>query len=97
MILNQYKPVLSMKHKEIFCFVIIIILCPQKLCHLATGKRFDIFSKLFLQWVGIHEENSPVHGRCSIGVMRSVAGPHPFFKTLIIYKITTKKWLNIFA
>ena len=31
-----------------------------------TRERFDIFSKLFLQWVGIHEENSPVHGRWSM-------------------------------
>ena len=74
-----------------------IYIYPQKLCHFATGKRFDIFPKLFLQWVGIHEESSPLHGRCSVGVIRGVAGPRPFLKTLIIYKITTRKRLNTFA
>ena len=35
----------------------------NKLYNFGTGKQFDIFSKLFLQWVGIHEESSQVHGR----------------------------------
>ena len=55
------------------------MICPQKLYNFATGKPFNIFPKLFFQWVGIHEESSPVQGRWSVGVMRGVAGPRPFF------------------
>ena len=62
----------------------LVYICPQKLYNFATGKQFNIFPKLFFQWVGIHEESSPVQGRWSVGVMRGVAGPRPFFKTLII-------------
>ena len=57
---------------------------PQKLYNFATGKRFNnIFPKLFLQWVDIHEGSSQVHGWWSVGVRRGVAGPRPFLKTLI--------------
>ena len=84
MLFNDFKSMQACIKYEtqgniLFCYYYV---CPQKLCHFATGKRFDIFSKLFLQWVGIHEKSSPVHGRWSVGVMRGVAGPRPFFAIL---------------
>ena len=47
---------------------------PQKLYDFATGKRFNIFPKFVLQWVGVHEESSQVHGRCSVGITKGVVG-----------------------
>ena len=71
---------------------------PQKLYkkvsyNFATGKRLtvNVFPQSFLQWVGIYEYSSQVHGRWSGGVTRGVDGLRAFFK------ITTRKRLNIFA
>ena len=69
---------------SLICLMGRVLGFPQKLYDFATGKRFNIFPKFVLQWVGVHEESSQVHGRWSVGVMRGVAGPRPFFKTLII-------------
>ena len=44
-------------------------MCPEKLYNFTTGKPFNIFPKFFFQWVGIHEESSPVQGRWSAGVI----------------------------
>ena len=47
MILNQYKPVLSMKHKEIFCFVIIIIYVPKNFVILLLENGLIFFQNYF--------------------------------------------------
>ena len=59
-------------------------LAPQYLYNCTTGERFDIFSKFFLQHVDMHKESSQVHGQCSVGVMRGVAGPRQFFVTKLL-------------
>ena len=47
MILNQYKPVLSMKHKEIFCFVIIIMYVPKNFVILLQENGLIFFKIIF--------------------------------------------------
>ena len=48
-------------------------------------RRENGFSKLFLQLVhNMHKESAHVHGQCSVGVVRGVAGPRSFKKALII-------------
>ena len=37
-----------------------------------TGELFIIFSKFFLQWVGMHKRSSHLHCQCSVGVLMDV-------------------------
>ena len=98
MILNQYKPVLSMEHKEIFCFVNIIIMYVPKNFVILLQENGLIFFQNYFYSGSVYMRRIR---QCTVDARSAswggVAGPRPFFKTLIIYKITTRKWLNIFA